>query len=239
MPSVKAGHQCHPPGLLPAQRNGGHINPFLPALPVAPRPPKEGHRGLEPRPPVPTPHSLSSSPSFTWLCGHVHRNILSKFTGQAVELFDKEFRHLYTSSKPVMGLRSPRLVTPLQPRASRSPSPGCLSGSSCSHSDHTSSDPFSSPTGSNPQNLSLSKSSGPSSPLAPNPPLPPRFQPYHGLWGALTPQAHFSLRPRDGPPALCSNLNAYRSTRLQLEQLGLVPRATHIWRPFLQVSPHF
>ncbi|XP_019573850.2 protein FAM83A [Rhinolophus sinicus] len=183
---------------------------------------------------------LSGSYSFTWLCGHVHRNIMSKFTGQAVELFDEEFRHLYASSKPVMGLKSPRLVTPLQPRASRSPSPGRLSGSSCSHSDHTSSDPFSSPsTGSNPQNLSLSKSSGPSSPLAPNPPLPPRLQPYHGLWGALTPQAHFSPRPHDGPPALCSNLNAYRSTRLQLEQLGLVPRATHIWRPFLQVSPHF
>lgn len=165
---------------------------------------------------------------------------MSKFTGQAVELFDEEFRHLYASSKPVMGLKSPRLVTPLQPRASRSPSPGRLSGSSCSHSDHTSSDPFSSPsTGSNAQNLSLSKSSGPSSPLAPNPPLPPRFQPYHGLWGALTPQAHFSPRPHDGPPALCSNLNTYRSTRLQLEQLGLVPRATHIWRPFLQISPHF
>ncbi|XP_054446063.1 protein FAM83A [Pteronotus mesoamericanus] len=178
---------------------------------------------------------LSGSYSFTWLCGHVHRNILSKFTGQAVELFDEEFRHLYASSKPVMGLKSPRLVTPPQPRAGLRPKPGRLSGSSCS-----STDPFSSPsTGSNPQNQSLSLSSGQSSPQAPNPPPPPRFQPYHGLWGALAPQAPFPLRPHNGAPALYSNLNAYRPMRLQFEQLGLVPRAAPIWRPFLQASPHF
>ncbi|XP_057163723.1 protein FAM83A isoform X2 [Ursus arctos] len=184
---------------------------------------------------------LSGSYSFTWLCGHVHRNILSKFTGPAVELFDEEFRHLYASSKPVMGPKFPRLVAPLQPRAGRSPPPGRLSGSSRSASDHTSSNPFSSPSmGSNPQNQSLSASSGPSSPLAPNPPLPPRLQPHHGPWGALSPQAHFfPLRPHDSTPAPYSNLNAYRPTRLQLEQLGLVPRTAHIWRPFLQASPHF
>ncbi|XP_014693530.3 protein FAM83A [Equus asinus] len=183
---------------------------------------------------------LSGSYSFTWLCGHVHRNILSKFTGQAVELFDEEFRHLYASSKPVMGLKSPRLASPLQPRAGPSPPPARLSGSSCSASDRTSSNPFSSPsTGSNPQNQSLSLSSGPGSPLAPNPPPPPRFQSHHGPWGALIPQAHLSPRPLDGPPALYSNLNAYRPTRLQLEQFGLVPRVAHTWRPFLQASPHF
>uniref|UniRef100_A0A8C9C0D5 Family with sequence similarity 83 member A n=1 Tax=Phocoena sinus TaxID=42100 RepID=A0A8C9C0D5_PHOSS len=94
---------------------------------------------------------LCGSYSFTWLCGHVHRNILSKFTGQAVELFDEEFCHLYASSKPVMGLKSPRPAAPLQPRAA--PADGCLSGSSCSTSDSTSSNPFSSLlTGSNPQN---------------------------------------------------------------------------------------
>ncbi|KAK2500280.1 hypothetical protein MC885_018930 [Smutsia gigantea] len=182
---------------------------------------------------------LSGSYSFTWLCGHVHRNILSKFTGQAVELFDEEFRHLYASSKPVMGLKSPRLVAPLQPRAG--PSAPChLSGSSCSASDSTYSNPFSSPSSSsNPQNQSLSASSGPGSPLAPNPPPPTRFQPHSGPLGALTPQAHFSPRPHDGSPALYSILNAYRPTRLQLEQLGLVPRAAHIWRPFLQASPYF
>ncbi|XP_008577816.1 PREDICTED: protein FAM83A [Galeopterus variegatus] len=183
---------------------------------------------------------LSGSYSFTWLCGHVHRNILSKFTGPAVEPFDEEFRHLYASSKPVMGLKSPRLDTPLQPRAGHSPPDGRLSGSSCSASDRTSSNPFSSPsTGSNPQNQSLSTSSGPGSPLAPNPPAPPRFQPYHSPWGALAPQVPFSPRPHDGPPALYSNLNTYRPTRLQLEQLGLVPRVIHTWRPFLQASPHF
>ncbi|XP_069322125.1 protein FAM83A isoform X2 [Eulemur rufifrons] len=182
---------------------------------------------------------LSGSYSFTWLCGHVHRNILSKFTGQAVEPFDEEFRHLYTSSKPVMGLKSPRLAAPLLPGASRGLPSGGLS-SSRSASDRTSSDPFSSPsTGSNPHNQSLSTSSGPGSPGTPNPPPPPRFQPYHGPWGALTPPAHFCPRPHDGPPAPYSNLNAYRPTRLQLEQLGLVPRLAHTWRPFLQASPHF
>ncbi|KFO97247.1 Protein FAM83A, partial [Calypte anna] len=51
---------------------------------------------------------LSGSYSFTWLCGQVHRNLLSKFTGQVVELFDEEFRHLYALSKPVRGpTRSP------------------------------------------------------------------------------------------------------------------------------------
>ncbi|XP_059528784.1 protein FAM83A isoform X1 [Myotis daubentonii] len=180
---------------------------------------------------------LSGSYSFTWLCGHVHRNILSKFTGQAVALFDQEFRHLYAASQPVMGLKCPRLVAPLPPRAGRSPPPG---DSSCSASGRLSSNPFSSPsTGSNPQNRSLSVSSGPSSPPAPNPPPPPRFQPCHGLWGALAPQAHFCLRPHDSPLALYSKLNACRPPRLQLEQLGLLPRAAHVWRPFLQASPRF
>lgn len=192
--------------------------------------------------PSPSP-ALTLSPlasSFTWLCGHVHRNILSKFTGQAVELFDEEFCHLYASSKPVMGLKSPRPAAPLQPRAAPGPRPGRLSGSSCSTSDGTSSNPFSSlSTGSNPQNRSLSTSSGPGSPLAPNPPLAPRFQPYHGPWRALTSQAHFSPRPHDGLFALYSNLNGYRPTRLQVEQLGLVPRVAHTWRPFLQASPNF
>ncbi|KAG3273657.1 protein FAM83A isoform X1 [Ictidomys tridecemlineatus] len=183
---------------------------------------------------------LSGSYSFSWLCGHVHRNILSKFTGQAVELFDEEFRHLYASSKPLMGLKSPRLTTLLQPREGPSIPNGRLSGSSCSASDRTSSNLFSSPsTGSNPHNQSVSMSSGPGSPLVPNPPPPPRFQPYHGPWGAPSPQALFSPRPHDGPPTPYNNLNAYRPTRLQLEQLGLVPRVTHIWRPFLHASPHF
>lgn len=187
-------------------------------------------------PPPPPPPSLSPpSHSFTWLCGHVHRNILSKFTGQAVELFDEEFRHLYASSKPVLGLKSPGLAEPLQPRAGHSAPPGRLSGSSRSASD-----PFSSPsTGSNPQNRSLSVSSGPGSPLAPNPPPPPRFQLYHGLCGALSPQARFSPRPHDGLRALYSDLHACRPLQLQFGQLGLVPRVAHVWRPFLQAPPHF
>ncbi|KAM9050887.1 protein FAM83A isoform 2-T2 [Megaptera novaeangliae] len=183
---------------------------------------------------------LCGSYSFTWLCGHVHRNILSKFTGQAVGLFDEEFRHLYASSKPVMGLQSPGLAAPLQPTAAPSPRPGRLNGSSPSTSDRASSNPFSSlSTGSNPQNRSLSTSSGPGSPLAPNPPLAPRFQPYHGPWGALTSQAHFSPRPHDGLCAPYSNLNGYRPLRLQVEQLGLVPRVAHTRRPFPQAFLNF
>ncbi|XP_048215128.1 protein FAM83A [Perognathus longimembris pacificus] len=180
---------------------------------------------------------LSGSYSFSWLCGHVHRNILSKFTGQAVELFDEEFCHLYASSKPLMGLKSPRLVAPLQPSTPN----GHLSDSSCSASDHTSSNPFSSSsTGSNAHNQSLSTSSGPGSPLTPNPPAAPRFQPYVSPWRAPAAPAPFPARPHDSPPAaVYSNLKAYRPTRLQLEQFGLVPRGSHVWRPFLQVSPHF
>nr|XP_005564076.2 protein FAM83A isoform X1 [Macaca fascicularis] len=182
---------------------------------------------------------LSGSYSFTWLCGHVHRNILSKFTGQAVEPFDEEFRHLYASSKPVMGLKSPRLVAPVPTGAA--PANGRLSSSSGSASDRTSSNPFSGlSAGSHPRTRSVSASSGPGSPAAPHPPPAPRFQPHHGPWGAPSPQAHFSPRPHDGlPAAVYSNLGAYRPTRLQLEQLGLVPRLTPTWRPFLQASPHF
>ncbi|KAM5281260.1 protein FAM83A [Ctenodactylus gundi] len=183
---------------------------------------------------------LSGSYSFSWLCGHVHRNILSKFTGQAVELFDEEFRHLYASSKPLMGLKCLRLAMPLLPRAISSIPNGRLSSSSCSASDHTSSNPFSSPsTGSNPHNQSLSTSSGPSSPLAPNLPPAHRYLPYHSPWGTQAAQALFSLRTPNGPAAPYSNLNSYRPTRLQLEQLGLVPRVAHTWRPFLQALPHF
>lgn len=238
MPFVQGGTPV-PPGLPQddMRQHRGQRTESPPSSPaVAPHPPEEGPSGPE------WPHShlpLSPPHSFTWLSGHVHRNILSKFTGQAVALFDQEFCHLYAASQPVMGLKCPRLVVPLLPRAGRSPPPGRLSDSSCSASGRLSSNPFSSPsTGSNPQNR-LSMSPGPSSPPAPNPPPPPRFQPYHGLWGALAPQAHFSLRPHDSPLALYSKLNACRPPRLQLEQLGLLPRAAHIWRPFLQACPPF
>uniref|UniRef100_A0A8C5P2C6 Family with sequence similarity 83, member A n=1 Tax=Jaculus jaculus TaxID=51337 RepID=A0A8C5P2C6_JACJA len=183
---------------------------------------------------------LSGSYSFSWLCGHVHRNILSKFTGQAVELFDEEFCHLYASSKPVMGLKSPRMFAPLQPRKGPGAPNGHLSGSSCSTSERASSNPFSSlSTCSDPQNRSVSTSSGPGSPLAQNPPLPSRLQPYHSPWRALVPQASIVPRPHQGPLAPYCSLAAYRPTRLQLQQLGLVPRVPPIRRPFLQASPHF
>ncbi|XP_052603805.1 protein FAM83A isoform X2 [Peromyscus californicus insignis] len=184
---------------------------------------------------------LSGSYSFSWLCGHVHRNILSKFTGQAVELFDEEFRRLYASSKPVMGLKSPRLVAPLRPSKSPGAPNGHLSGSSGSAGDGTSSNPFSNlSTGSNTLNQSVSTSSGPGSPLAPIPPAVPRLQPYHSPRRAVAPQALLvPMRPHEGACAPYSSFMAYRPTRLQLQQLGLVPRVTHPWRPFLQALPHF
>lgn len=171
----------------------------------------------------------------------MHRNILSKFTGQAVELFDEEFRRLYASSKPLMGLKSPRLVAPLQPHKGPEAPNGHLSGSSGSASDRTSSNPFSSlSTGSNAQDRSLSTSSGPGSPLAAIPPTVPRLQPYHSPRIAAAPQALLvPMRPHEGAPVPYSSLMAYRPTRLQLQQLGLVPRVTHTWRPFLQALPHF
>ncbi|XP_040586575.1 protein FAM83A isoform X1 [Mesocricetus auratus] len=186
---------------------------------------------------------LSGSYSLSWLCGHVHRNILSKFTGQAVELFDEEFRRLYASSKPVMGLKSPRLVAPLQPCKGPGAPNGRLSGSSGSTSARTSSNPFSSLSDdSHPFNQSRPTSPGPCSPPAPVPPVLPRPQPYHGPRRALAPQALWvPMRPYEGAPALYSSFVAYRPTRLQLQlqQLSLVPRVIHPWRPFLQALPHF
>lgn len=171
----------------------------------------------------------------------MHRNILSKFTGQAVELFDEEFRRLYASSKPVMGLKSPRLVAPLRPSKSPGAPNGHLSGSSGSASDRASSNPFSNlSTGSHTLNQSVSTSSGPGSPLAPIPPAVPRLQPYHSPRRAVAPQALLvPMRPHEGASAPYSSFMAYRPTRLQLQQLGLVPRVTHPWRPFLQALPHF
>uniref|UniRef100_A0A8C8VDM0 Family with sequence similarity 83 member A n=1 Tax=Pelusios castaneus TaxID=367368 RepID=A0A8C8VDM0_9SAUR len=86
---------------------------------------------------------LSGSYSFTWLCGQVHRNFLSKFTGQVVELFDEEFRHLYTLSKPVIGMRSPTHTAPLSLNDSTM-TQGSLTESSNQGSAHTTSDPLSS-----------------------------------------------------------------------------------------------
>ncbi|XP_051015602.1 protein FAM83A [Acomys russatus] len=184
---------------------------------------------------------LSGSYSFSWLCGHVHRNILSKFTGQAVELFDEEFRRLYASSKPLMGLKSPKLVPQLQPCKGPEAPNGRLSGSSGSASDRTSSDPFSSPsTGSNAHNQSLSTSSGPGSPLAPIPSAVPRLEPYHSPRRTAAPQALLGpMRPHEAAAVPHSSFMAYRPTRLQLQQLGLVPRVAQPWRPFLQALPHF
>uniref|UniRef100_A0A670JSL2 Family with sequence similarity 83 member A n=1 Tax=Podarcis muralis TaxID=64176 RepID=A0A670JSL2_PODMU len=89
---------------------------------------------------------LSGSYSFTWLCGQVHRNFLSKFTGQVVELFDEEFRHLYALSKPVAGLRPPSHTSLFLLNKSTAATQGSLTNSSNQGSLRTPSDPFSCPS---------------------------------------------------------------------------------------------
>ncbi|CAH7115009.1 protein FAM83A [Phodopus roborovskii] len=180
---------------------------------------------------------LSGSYSFSWLCGHVHRNILSKFTGRAIELFDEEFRRLYASSKPVMGLKSPKLAVPV-PKGAANDRLSCSSGSA---SGRTSSNPFSSlSSDSNPLNHSRPISPRPGSALTPIPPAVPRSQLYQGPRRALAPQTLLvPMRPPEGAPPLYSSFVAYRPTQLQLQQLSLAPRAIHPWRPFLQALPHF
>uniref|UniRef100_A0A8C5PFI8 Family with sequence similarity 83 member A n=1 Tax=Leptobrachium leishanense TaxID=445787 RepID=A0A8C5PFI8_9ANUR len=84
---------------------------------------------------------LSGSYSFTWLSGQVHRNFLSKFTGHVVELFDEEFRHLYGSSKPVMGFKTPASMAPVLKRENSGTS--IMSNSSAGESPNTTSDPLS------------------------------------------------------------------------------------------------
>ncbi|XP_001381220.2 protein FAM83A [Monodelphis domestica] len=182
---------------------------------------------------------LSGSYSFSWLCGQVHRNFLSKFTGQPVELFEEEFRHLYASSKPVMGQRSPGLVRPLRPRGGSTFPQDSFTDSSCPSSDHTPSDPFSDPSASgDAHHRSHTVSSGTSSPSAPNPPLPRAhcFQSYVP-WAPQPPKVSYQTRHYvpDGPAGLYSNLNVYRPGRLRLEDLGLGPRQALGWRPFSQL----
>ncbi|XP_072459266.1 protein FAM83A isoform X1 [Notamacropus eugenii] len=183
---------------------------------------------------------LTGSYSFSWLCGQVHRNFLSKFTGQAVELFEEEFRHLYSSSKPVMGQQSPGLVRPLQLRGGSKLPQDSFTESSCPSSDHTTSEPFSNPsTSSNPHHQSHAVSSGPSSPSTPTPPLPRVHSFQNGRnyvpWAPQSPQASYQSRHfvTDCPMGLYSNLNVYsRPGRLRLEELGLGARLAPGWRPF-------
>eukprot|EP00076_Gallus_gallus_P018515 XP_015138640.1 protein FAM83A isoform X2 [Gallus gallus] len=167
---------------------------------------------------------LSGSYSFTWLCGQVHRNLLSKFTGQVVELFDEEFRHLYALSKPVRGPKSPPRTMPFlfsQSWALPRSLPDSDEGSA-----NTLSDPLSSlSTGSNhqakqtPRTLIFSSNFTPQSPLH-------RVNSFHSFV-SFTPspaqqtiQANF-YQPHyvaDSSTALYNNMNIYRPVRVRQEE---------------------
>ncbi|MEJ1288506.1 protein FAM83A-like [Cricetulus griseus] len=149
-----------------------------------------------------------------------------------------------------MGLQCSGPLEPLQP----SRGPGASSGSSSSiSSGRTSSNPFSSqssdslPPHPHPHpHPSRSTSPGPGSahplvPIASAVPVPlPRPPPYQGRLRSAAPQALLvPVRPHEAAPPLYSSFVTYRPIRVQLQQLGLVPRVMHPWRPFLQALPHF
>ncbi|KFP49552.1 Protein FAM83A, partial [Cathartes aura] len=155
---------------------------------------------------------LSGSYSFTWLCGQVHRNLLSKFTGQVVELFDEEFRHLYALSKPVRGPKS------WAPQRSLS--------YSNEESANTLSDPFSSlsagsthQTKQTPRTLIFSSNFTPQSPLH-------RVNSFHSYVSFTAPppqkaiQANYYQPPyvADNSAVLYNNMNIYRPIRLRQEE---------------------
>nr|XP_003228186.1 PREDICTED: protein FAM83A isoform X1 [Anolis carolinensis] len=180
---------------------------------------------------------LSGSYSFTWLCGQVHRNFLSKFTGQVVELFDEEFRHLYASSKPVAGLRLPSHTSLFFLNKSTAATQGSLTNSSNHGSIHTPSDPFS----------SLSNNSGSASRkpvrtpvynIQPTSPSPlSRGHSFHGYTKFMsTPppngiQVNYYQRQyvADSPAVLYNNINIYRPIRMRQEEVNRA-RMNPVWR---------
>ncbi|KFP29847.1 Protein FAM83A, partial [Colius striatus] len=162
---------------------------------------------------------LSGSYSFTWLCGQVHRNLLSKFTGQVVELFDEEFRHLYALSKPVRGPKSPPRTMPYLWAPPRS------LPLSDQESTNTLSDDFSSlsagsthQTKQTPRTLAFGSNFAPQSPLH-------RVNSFHG-YVSLTPPAPAAVQPSyyqphyaaDNAPVLYNNMNIYRPVRFRQEE---------------------
>lgn len=165
---------------------------------------------------------LVSPSSFTWLCGQVHRNLLSKFTGQVVELFDEEFRHLYALSKPVRGPKSPPRTMPFLFRwAPQRSLPDSDEGSA-----NTLSDPLSSlsagsthQTKQPPRTLMFSSSFTPPSPLH-------RVNSFHGFVSFTPPPPPKAIQSNyyqphyvsDNSAVLYNNMNVYRPIRLRQEE---------------------
>ncbi|XP_063781153.1 protein FAM83A isoform X2 [Pseudophryne corroboree] len=181
---------------------------------------------------------LSGSYSFTWLSGQVHRNFLSKFSGVVVELFDEEFRHLYASSKPVMGLKSPAPMAPVLRRDNSGVS--TMTNSSTQESANTTSEPLS---GSPATSISQA-SQRPPSPVhnTPSPLTSPlhRVNSFHGYSPLRSPlgqtnyQVNYQQRnylPEPTTHLFNNNNNFYRSMRTRREEPP-ASRFTQGWRLF-------
>ncbi|XP_044150194.1 protein FAM83A [Bufo gargarizans] len=182
---------------------------------------------------------LSGSYSFTWLSGQVHRNFLTKFTGHVVELFDEEFRHLYDSSKPVMGLKSPAPMKPVLRREGSAMS--TMTDSSTQETTNTTSDLLSSSPATSISQLSLCPSS-PSTPT-PSPTKSPlqRMNSFHGYTALRSPppqtnyQVNYYQRsyvPESPTQLFSNNNNIYRSMRTRREDFTPPSRFTQGWRFF-------
>ncbi|XP_040288967.1 protein FAM83A [Bufo bufo] len=182
---------------------------------------------------------LSGSYSFTWLSGQVHRNFLTKFTGHVVELFDEEFRHLYDSSKPVMGLKSPAPMKPVLRREGSAMS--TMTDSSTQESTNTTSDLLSSSPATSISQLSQHPSS-PSTPT-PSPTMSPlqRMNSFHGYTALRSPppqtnyQVNYyqrSYAPESPTQLFSNNNNIYRSMRTRREDFTPPSRFTQGWRFF-------
>ncbi|KAM7176207.1 protein FAM83A [Macrochelys suwanniensis] len=178
---------------------------------------------------------LSGSYSFTWLCGQVHRNFLSKFTGQVVELFDEEFQHLYTLSKPVMGLRSPPHTVPFLLNKSTT-TQGSLTSSSNQGSANTPSDPFSSLSANStyqtkqPPRTHVYSSNPSQSPFH-------RGNSFHGYtsfmstqpWKAIQTNYHQWQYGADTPAVLYNNVNIYKPMQFRQDDVNR-SRLNPVWR---------
>ncbi|XP_053569179.1 protein FAM83A [Bombina bombina] len=178
---------------------------------------------------------LSGSYSFTWLSGQVHRNFLYKFTGHVVELFDEEFRHLYGSSKPVMGLKSPAPMAPVLKRDNSS----SITDSSTHESINTTSEPFSNSSAASVPRVSQR----PTSPVYTAPvqqaPLQ-RMNSFHGYSNLRSPPPQISYQPNyyqrnympESPTHFFNNnANIYRSMRIRQDDFT-TSRFNQGWRPF-------
>ncbi|KAM4704704.1 protein FAM83A isoform 2-T2 [Rhinophrynus dorsalis] len=182
---------------------------------------------------------LSGSYSFTWLSGQVHRNFLYKFTGTVVELFDDEFRHLYGSSKQVMGLKSPSPMTPVQRQENSVMS--TMSKSSTRESINTTSEPFSCSSANSTSNHSETSKSPeslePSTPITPTPSTPTPSTPTTPTPTTATPTTATPTTPVKSPLQRMNSFHGYPSLRSPPAQNGYQPN--YFQRNYAPESPPF